>query len=142
MISISRKLILGLTLFASFIPPATAGSGWIAVFQGDAEAGLHEASVPVWGREEGIVIAGPSDEQLAALHAQGIEPLFRSADKDEGIHVVSHDSYFIPASIPGLTRFQINDHAVLYLIPESTRVNLPRVRLHTLAHGIPRVALP
>ena len=68
MISISRKLILDLTLFAAFIPPAATGPGWIAVFQGDAEAGLHEASIPVWGREEGIVIAGPSDDQLARLH--------------------------------------------------------------------------
>src|SRR5437763_115089 len=47
------------------------------------------------------------------------------------------------AAKPGPSlRSKIKDHAVLYLIPESTRVNLPRVRLHTLAHGIPRVALP
>ena len=73
MISISRKLILGLTLFAAFIPPAAAGSGWIAVFPGDVEAGLHEAAVPVWGREEGIVIAGPSDEQLAQAGPCGVQ---------------------------------------------------------------------
>src|ERR1041385_625589 len=82
---------------------------WIALFPGDLEPILRDASVPIWGREEGVVIAGPSSDQLDVLRAQSIEPIFSAPDNGEGIQVLSHDSYFTPPAIPGLVRFQIND---------------------------------
>src|ERR1041385_9324524 len=90
---------------------------WIALFPGDLEPILRNAPVPIWGREEGVVIAGPSSDQLDVLRAQSIEPIFSAPDNGEGIQVLSHDSYFTPPAIPGLVRFQINDRAMLYLIP-------------------------
>ena len=68
----------------------------IALFPGGVEPVLHESSVPVWGREEGVVVAGPSAAQLEALRAQGIEPVFSAPDHGEGIHILSHDRFFRP----------------------------------------------
>ena len=66
--------LLGVTAAA---PVAAGAAGpdldserWIAVFPGEVEPVLHEAAVPVWDREEGVVIAGPSEEQLEVLRAQ------------------------------------------------------------------------
>ena len=76
------------------VEPAVDRDRWIALFPGDAEPILHESSVPVWDREEGVVIAGPSESQLDSLRTQGIEPVFSAPDHGEGIHVLSHDRYF------------------------------------------------
>ncbi|MFY9820787.1 MAG: M28 family peptidase, partial [Thermoanaerobaculia bacterium] len=114
---------------------------WIALFPGDAEPFLHEASVPVWDREEGVVIAGPSEAQLGLLHVQGIDAIFKAPDHGEAIHVLSHDRYFTPPDLPGVARFEINRGAMLYLLPAGLQMDLPRLKLHGLFHGVPRVAL-
>ncbi|HEY4592812.1 MAG TPA: M28 family peptidase, partial [Thermoanaerobaculia bacterium] len=138
--------LLGL---ASAVPVAAVAAGpdldselWITVFPGDVEPVLHEAAVAVWDREEGVVIAGPSEEQLDVLRAQGIEPLFSAPDQGEGIYLLSHDRYFTPPLLPGLRRFKINERAMLYLIPAGLEMSLPGLKLHALFHGVPRVALP
>jgi hypothetical protein len=118
------------------------GDSWIALFPGDTEPILRDSSVPIWDREEGVVIAGLSEAQLDGLHAQGIEPIFSARDHGEGIHVLSHDRDFTPPSFAGLARFRINDRAMLYLIPAGLEMRLPRLKLHALFHGVPRVALP
>jgi hypothetical protein len=115
---------------------------WIALFPGDKEPILQDASVPIWDREEGVVIAGPSRAQLEVLGAQGIEPIFSAPDRGEGIHVLSHDRTFAPPALAGLRRFQINARAMLYLIPAGLEMELPGRKLHALFHGVPRVALP
>jgi hypothetical protein len=137
--------LVGLTVAA----PVAVAAGpdverdrWIALFPGDKEPILHDASVPIWDREEGVVIAGPSQAQLEVLGAQGIAPIFSVPDRGEGIHVLSHDRYFAPPFIAGLRRFQINDRAMLYLIPAGLEMELPGLKLHALFHGVPRVALP
>ena len=84
---------------------------------------------------------GLPSAQLDGLRAQGIEPVFSAPDHGEGIHVLSHDRYFTPPVFPGLPRFQINDRAMLYLIPAGLEMELPRLKLHALFHGVPRVAL-
>ena len=116
-------------------------TGWIALYPGDAEPALHAAAVPVWDREEGIVIAGPSEAQLDALRAQGAEPVFSAPDHGEAIHVLSHDRYFAPPVLPGIPRFEINRRAMLYLLPAGLTMELPRLKLHALFHGVPRIAL-
>jgi len=114
----------------------------IALFPGDIEPRLHESSVPIWDREEGIVIAGPSAPQLDALRAEGIEPIWSAPDHGQGIHVLSHDRYFTPPVLPGVVaRFEINPRAMLYLIPAELTMNLPGLKFHGLFHGVPRVAL-
>jgi len=115
---------------------------WIALYPGTAEPILHEAAVPVWDREEGVVVAGPSEEQLDVLGAQGVEPLFSAPDDGGGIYVLSHDRYFTPPVLAGLRRFKINERAMLYLIPKGLEMDLPGLKLHALFHGVPRVALP
>jgi hypothetical protein len=138
--------LVGLTAAA----PAAAGPArpdigrdpWIAVFAGAVEPALHDAAVPIWGREEAVVIAGPSDAQLDALRARGIEPAWSAPDHGEGIHVLSHDRYFTPPVFPGVVRFEINGRAMLYLIPAGVEMDLPRLKFHGLFHGVPRVALP
>src|ERR1700687_3033373 len=115
---------------------------WITVFPGDREPVLHESSVPIWDREEGVVIAGPSDVQLEGLRAQGIEPIFSAPDHGEDIYVLSHDRSFTPPVFTGLRRFQINEQAMLYLLPAGLEMDLPRLKFHGLFHGVPRVALP
>src|SRR5713226_5522889 len=107
---------------------------WIALFPGDKEPILHDASVPVWDREEGVVIAGPSQAQLEVLRAQGIEAIFSAPDHGEAIHVLSHDRYFAPPVLAGLRRFRINHRAMLYLIPAGLEMELPRLKLHGLFH--------
>jgi hypothetical protein len=115
---------------------------WIALFPSDMEPVLRGSSVPVWDREEGVVIAGPSEAQLDALRAQGVEPLFSARDHDESIQVLSHDASFTPPILAGVSRFRIDDQTMLYLIPAGVELSLPRVKLRALAHGVPRVALP
>ena len=134
--------LLGGTAAAVAAGPEGDGEAWIAVFPGEAEPVLHEAAVPVWDREEGVVIAGPSEEQLDVLRAQGVEPLFSAPDRGEGIYVLSHDRYFKPPVLAGLRRFKVNERAVLYLIPKGLEMDLPGLKLHALFHGVPRVALP
>ncbi len=135
--------LLGFTAAAAgaAVPDGDAGR-WIALFAGDQEPVLHDAAVPIWGREEGVVIAGPSRAQLAVLGAQGIAPLFSVLDHGEGIHVLSHDRYFAPPVLAGLRRYRINDRAMLYLMPAGLEMELPGLKLHALFHGVPRVALP
>jgi hypothetical protein len=128
-------------LTVSVITPAAPTQSLIALFSADSESILHDASVPIWGREEGVVIAGPSGGQLDKLRAQGIEPVFSAADHGEAIHVLSHDQYFTPPIFIGVPRFQINDRAMLYLIPAGLEMDLPRLKLHALFHGVPRVPL-
>ena len=134
--------LISFLFFATSSPGAPSPAISIALFQADAEASLHEASVPVWDREEGVVIAGPSEAQLDALRAQGIEPLWSAPDQGEGIHVLSHDGSFTPPLLPGLVRFEINPRAMLYLLPAGLMMELPGRKLHALFHGVPRVALP
>ena len=121
---------------------APVSGRWIALFPGDREPILHRSSVPVWGREEGIVIAGLSQAQLDGLRAQGVLPLWSAPDHGEGIHVLSHDRSFAPPDLPGVVRFEIDERAMLYLLPAGLRMELPRQKLHALFHGVPRVALP
>ncbi len=142
-------VLMGLAGIAAAAPGAAGSVGpdaghdrWIAVFPGDAEPSLHEAAVAVWDREEGIVIAGPSETQLDELRAQGFEPVWSAPDHGEGIHVLSHDRYFTPPVLRGLVRFEINTRAMLYLIPAGLQMELPGLKLHALFHGVPRVALP
>jgi hypothetical protein len=136
--------LVGLTAApaAGAVGPDADRDPQIALFPGGVEPLLHESSVPVWGREEGVVVAGPSAAQLEALRAQGIEPVFSAPDHGEGIHILSHDRYFTPPVLPGLVRFQINGRAMLYLIPAGLEMELPGLKLHALFHGVPRVALP
>jgi len=136
-----------LSLAAGWDSGQAAGGGpdhdrWIALFASVTEAQLHQASVPVWDREEGVVIAGASSAQLQALRAAGVEPVFTAADHGEGIHVLSHDDFFIPPALPGAVRYEINAGAMLYLLPAEETMELPRLKLHGLFHGVPRVALP
>jgi hypothetical protein len=138
--------LAGLSAADSSARPAGPDIGpedrWIALFPGDREPVLREASVPIWDREEGVVIAGLSGAQLDGLRAQGVEPVFSARDHGEGIQVLSHDRYFTPPVIAGLRRFRIDDRAMLYLIPAGLEMDLPRLKLHALFHGVPRVALP
>src|SRR5262249_11906688 len=54
----------------------------------------------------------------------------------------SHDRFFTPPALPGLTRFKINERTMLYLIPADLEMELPGLKLHALFHGVPRIALP
>jgi Peptidase family M28/Viral BACON domain len=148
----SRHLILVTALLAGGITaggcdtqtPEAAhdpGEPWIALFPGDAEPSLHAAAVPIWDREEGIVIAGVSGAQLDALRARGIAPTFSAPDGGEAIHVLSYDRFFTPPELPDSTHTPINDHAMLYLLPAGLQMELPRLKFHGLFHGVPRVAL-
>ncbi len=122
--------------------PAPVPDRWIALFPAEAEPVLRDASVPVWGREENAVIAGPSETQLDVLRAQGVEPLFSARDHGEGIHVLSHDLSFTPPALPGLLRFRIDDGSMLYLTPAGLEMSLPQRKPRAMFHGVPRVALP
>src|SRR3982751_5074739 len=127
--------------------PASAGSSsgpdrWIAFFPESSEPLLREASVPIWEREEGAIVTGPSDAQIEALRAQGIEPLFSAADHGESIQVLSHDRAFTPPVLAGAPRFRIDDRTMLYLIPAGLEMSLPQRKPLAMFHGVPRVALP
>jgi Peptidase family M28 len=144
---VTQSLAVGVVSLMCLVglPAASAASDpdrWIALFPSEAEPALRGSSVSIWGREEGVVIAGPSDTQIEALSAQEIEPLFSARDHGESIQVLSHDSSFDPPVLAGVRRFQIDDQTMLYLIPAGAERSLPRVKLHVLAHGVPRVALP
>jgi hypothetical protein len=137
--------LAGLTASPAAARPVGSDSDsdrWIALFPAGAEPILHESSVPVWDREEGVVIAGLSGAQLDELRAQGIEVIWSAPDHGEGIHILSHDRYFTPPVLRGLVRFEINPRAMLYLIPAGLQMELPGLKLHALFHGVPRVALP
>jgi hypothetical protein len=137
--------LLGLTaapVAAAPAEPEPGGDRWIALFPGSVEPVLHEAAVPVWDREEGVVVAGPSEAQLDVLRAQGVEPAFSAPDQGEGIYLLSHDRWFTPPVLAGLRRFKINDRAMLYLVPAGVEMSLAGRKLHALFHGVPRVALP
>src|SRR5579872_4882544 len=114
----------------------------IALFPGPVETILQKSSIPVWDREEGVVIAGPSEAQLDGLRAQGVEPLWSIPDHGEAIHILSHDGYFTPPVLRGIPRFEINPRAMLYLLPAGLEMELPGLKMHALFHGVPRVALP
>jgi hypothetical protein len=138
--------LAGLSAADSSARPAGPDIGpddrWIALFPVAREPVLRDSSVPIWDREEGVVIAGLSAAQLDGLRAQGVEPVFSARDHGEGLQVLSHDHYFTPPVLAGLGRFRINDRAMLYLLPAGLEMDLPRLKLHALFHGVPRVALP
>jgi len=117
------RRLLALAILSALARPAgaeassTNRASWIALFPSGLEPVVRDAAVPIWGREDGVIIAGASEPQLDALRAQGVEPLFSARDHGEGIHVLSHDRYFIPPVLAGVPRFQIDDQTMLYLIP-------------------------
>ena len=82
MSSIYRLTDLALVVLSSIITPVPDKS-WIVVFNADKESSLHEASVSVWGRQDSAIIGGASDTQLDTLHAQGVDPVFKSIDNGE-----------------------------------------------------------
>jgi hypothetical protein len=128
---------------AAAAPPADSDPDrWIALFSSGSEAALHAAGVPVWDREEGVAVAGPSTSQLDTLRTLGIEPVWSARDRGEGIEVLSHDGSFIPPVFPDVPRFEINPRAMLYLFPQGLTRELPGLKLHALFHGVPRVSLP
>ena len=139
------RSLLGFAILAALAGPAgarTDGDSWIALFPSDLEPVVRDAAVPIWGREDGVIVAGASGPKLDALRAQGVEPLFSARDHGEGIHVLSHDRSFNPPVLAGVPRFQIDDQTMLYLIPAGVEMSLPWVKLRALAHGVPRIALP
>lgn len=150
MSSLTRNLAIGISFFLCLAGPAVSTSAgpdmdrdsWIALFPGDAEPALRDSSVSIWDREEGVVVAGPSGDQLDVLRAQGIEPLFSARDQGQGIYVLSYDRHFTPPALAGAQRFRIDDQAMLYLIPAGLEMDLPGLKLHAMFHGVPRVALP
>src|SRR3954471_11244195 len=97
-----RRLVCTFVFLSTLAVPLAASPAWIALFAGDAEPSLRQASVAIWGREEGTVIAAPSGVQLDVLRGQGIEPIFSARDNGEAIHVLSHDQSFAPPAIPGV----------------------------------------
>jgi len=113
----------------------------IALFPADLESVLRDVAVPIWDREEGVVVVGLPAVQLDVLENQGIEPIWSAPDRGEAIHVLSHDRSFTPPDLKGLIRFQISESAMFYLIPAGLKMDLPRVKFHALFHGVPRVAL-
>jgi hypothetical protein len=87
---LASALIVPLAVVTAAAPVSTSigggdvpGEAWIALFPGDKEPILRDASVAIWDREEGVVIAGPSQAQIEVLGAQGIEPLF--SDPGHGV---------------------------------------------------------
>jgi peptidase M28-like protein/Big-like domain-containing protein len=136
------RLSIAVVALAAGCFPGPEGDRRIALFPSFTEPQLHQASVSVWDREEGVVIAGASNAQLETLRGAGVEPLFTATDHGEGIHVLSHDDFFTPPELPGAVRFRINDGAMLYLLPAGEERELPRLKLHALFHGVPRIALP
>jgi hypothetical protein len=135
-----RRLLCCLLVFGA-ITPRSATTQSIAVFPGSAESTLRQASVPIWGREEGVVIGGASSTQLDALKKQGIEPIFSAPDNGEAIHILSYDRFFAPPAFTGIPQFAINGQTLLYLIPASLSIDLPRLKFHALFHGVPRIPL-
>jgi hypothetical protein len=142
--NVVARVVSLLSFLLCFGVPSTAAPSdlWIALFPGEAEPALRNASVPIWTREEGAVIAGASEAQLDGLRAQGIEPLFSTRDHGESIYVLSHDRSFTPPALTGVPRFRIDERAMLYLLPAGLEMDLPRLKLRALFHGVPRVALP
>src|SRR5436305_441666 len=97
------RSLLGFAILAALAGPAgarTDGDSWIALFPSDLEPVVRDAAVPIWGREDGVIVAGASGPKLDALRAQGVEPLFSARDHGEGIHVRSHDRSFDPPGNP------------------------------------------
>src|SRR4051794_17941025 len=88
--------LLAFPAAARAVGPGLDRDPWIALFPGTLEPRLHAAHVPVWDREEGVVIAGPSAAQLARLLAEAITPIWSVPDAGQGIHVLSHDRSFAP----------------------------------------------
>ena len=143
---VTRNLAVGIVslICLAGLPAASAASNtehWIALFPRAAEPVLRNSSIPIWGREEGVIVAGLSGDQLDALRVQGIEPLFSARDHGESIQVLSHDRAINPPILAGVPRFQIDDQTMLYLVPAGAEASLPRVKLRALAHSVPRVAL-
>ena len=126
-------------------PEEGGGAGrdrWIALFPADAEHRLREVAIPIWDREEGVVITGASSAQLEVLRDRGLGPTFAAPDHGEGVHVLSYDRFFTPPDLPGVPRASINEQAMLYLLPAGQELELPRLKLHGLFHGVPRIPLP
>jgi hypothetical protein len=136
----SLILLAGLPALVS--GASKGGEPWIAVFWSDLEPVLRSSAIPIWDREDGVVVAGLTGAQLDEIRARGAEPAFSVRDHGEGIYVLSHDRQIIPPSLLGLSRFRIDDRAMLYLIPAGLEMELPRLKLRALFHGVPRVALP
>ena len=136
-----RRLVGSVVFLSTLSVPLAASPAWIALFPGDVEPILHDASVPVWDREEGVVIAGPSDAQLDALRAQGIEPIFSAPDNGEGIHVLSHDRYFTPPVFPACAASRSTIGRCCISSPRGWRWTCRGSSCTRLFHGVPRVAL-
>lgn len=139
LLAVAVALGLGATRAASY--RVTSADPQIAVFAAAHEPALRQRGIPIWGREDGVVIAGPSASQVEALRRAEQGPLFRAPDRGEAIHVLSHEPTYEPPALGGTPRFPINESAMLYLLPPSAQMTLPRRKLRALFHGVPRIPL-
>src|SRR5262245_42712080 len=66
---------------------AQAPGQWIVAFPSSAEDALREQGVSIWDRDEGVVLGGAADAQLAALATKGIAPLLTVPDHGEWMQI-------------------------------------------------------
>ena len=93
------------------------GSQWIVVFPASSEFALRDQGVPIWERDEGIVLAGAGDDQIAALAALKIEPIVAVADDGAYIELLSHQEGFAAPRVLGTLAFPVSPSLDLYLVP-------------------------
>src|SRR5262245_10287056 len=67
---------------------------WIGAFSSSAEPALREADVPIWDRDQGVVLGGAFSAQLDRLSSKGIAPFLTLPDHGEWLQILSHDESF------------------------------------------------
>lgn len=124
------------------VPETAPENRWILALSSRAETDLHELGVPVWDREEEVVIGGATESQIAALEKRGIEPILTIEDSGGGLYVLSHVEGFVMPQPTGAQVFALSPTADLYVYPPDQSFEIRHRKPYAAFHAVPRIALP
>jgi len=119
-----------------------AADRWIVVFPSELERDLRAEGIPIWDRDEGVVIGGADASALKFLADQGIVPSVKAHDDGQWIYILSHNEGFAAPSVADAPGYALTSTSTLYLVPSDQSFELPRVKPFGGFRGVPRAGLP
>ena len=115
---------------------------WISILPSDHEAILREAGFSVWTRQPGFIVGAADDSAIQNLSLRGITPLVEFGDDGQYLYLLHHQPGFAAPPAASATIHELSPEVDLYLFPEGTKVELPRVKPYAAFQAVPRTPLP
>src|SRR5262245_47246336 len=133
-------LAVGLLSSVSVLP--AANPKWVSILPSDHEAILREEGFAVWTRQPGFVVGAADDAAIEKLSTRGITPLTEFAATGQYLYLLHLRPGFKAPAVGSATIHNLTEEIDLYVFPEGTNIDFPRVKPDGAFQAIPRTPLP